>query len=306
MCPQHDAAGATAPHVPVMLHEVLDYLAVRPGGRYLDCTVGAGGHARAILAAAGPDGRLLGLDADPDAIAIAGETLRPYGERAVLVQGYFDHVAEIAARAGFVPADGMLCDLGPSSMQFDRPERGFSFQAAGPLDMRFGPEAETTAAEIVNTYSVEDLADLLYRFGDERRSRRIARALVQRRPIASTLDLAKAVEQAVGRGWISNRSRVHPATKTFLALRIAVNQELRRLTTVLAVARGLLGFGSRLVILSFHSLEDRVVKRFMQEAARDRAPTFRILTRKVVRPSVAEVRRNPRSRSARLRAAEAI
>ncbi len=298
---------ARPPHQSVLVEEVLHYLQPRAGGRYIDCTVGAGGHAAAILEQAGGDSRLLGLDADPQALALARERLALYGERVTLVQTYFDAVDTVARKADFVPADGMLLDLGVSSMQLDRAERGFSFQQAGPLDMRFGPDAEATAFEIVNQYAVEDLATLLYEFGDERRSRRIARAIVERRPITSTTDLAKAVEEAAGGGRRSRtHSQVHPATKTFLALRIAVNQELRRLATVLAVARGLLGFGSRLVIIAFHSQEDRIVKRFLQEADRSADPTFQILTKHVVRPSQAEVRANPRSRSARLRAAEAV
>ncbi len=296
-----------APHLPVMSGEVLSYLDVRPGRRYIDCTVGAGGHAAAILSASAPDSRLLGLDADPEAIAEAQRRLASFGDRVTLVQRYFDEVTDVAADAGFIAVDGLLCDLGVSSMQLDRPQRGFSFRQAGPLDMRFGPDADRTAADIVNEYPEEELARILYEFGDERRSRRIARRIVEQRPLHSTLDLAKAVEQAAGKGRkASSSSRVHPATKTFLALRIAVNQELRRLGGLLARARGLLGFGSRLVILTFHSGEDRLVKRFLQDAARAQQPTFRILTRKVVRPSAEEVQRNPRSRSAHLRAAQAL
>jgi len=296
-----------APHTPVMLSETLEYLAVRPGGRYIDCTVGAGGHAAAILEACGPDGRLLGLDADPDAVAVARERLTAFGDRVTLRTAYFDAVGALAAEAAMLPADGVLCDLGVSSLQLDRPERGFSFREAGPLDMRFGPDAEQTAADIVNETTVEELARILYELGEERRSRRIARAIVERRPLRTTLDLAKAVEQAAGKGRQSNpSSRVHPATKTFLALRMAVNQELRRLSDFLALARGLLGFGSRLVILTFHSLEDRLVKNYLRDHARGPEAAYRILTRHVVRPAPDEVRRNPRSRSAHLRAAEAI
>ena len=293
-------------HQPVMRDEVLEYLQVRPGGRYIDCTVGGGGHAAAILDASAPDARLLGIDADPEALAVAREQLAPHGERVRLVNRYFDSVAE-AARPDFVPADGMLCDLGVSSLQLDRPQRGFSFQREGPLDMRFGPDADLTASEIVNGYSEEDLAKVIFEYGEERRSRRIARAIVERRPLRSTLELAKAVEQAAGKGRVINPvSRVHPATKTFLALRLEVNQELRRLSDFLALARGLLGFGSRLVIIAFHSLEDRIVKNFLRDAARAEVPSFRLLTKKVVRPSTEEVQANPRARSARLRAAEAI
>ena len=297
----------SAPHTPVMLTETLHFLNVRAGGRYIDCTVGAGGHAAAILEASAPDGRLLGIDADPDALAAAEERLAPYAGRFVLKQGYFDRAATFAAEADIVPADGLLCDLGISSLQLDTPGRGFSFRGDGPLDMRFGPQAELTAADIVNEYSEEELARILYEYGDERRSRRIARAIVGRRPLHSTLDLAKAVEQVAGKGRKSIPfSRVHPATKTFLALRLAVNQELRHLSDLLALARGLLGFGSRLVVLSFHSLEDRIVKNFLREHSHGEDASFRRLTKKVVRPQADEVQRNPRSRSARLRAAEAL
>ena len=304
-----------APHTPVMPDEALAYLNVRPGGRYIDCTAGAGGHSAAILEASAPDGRLLANDADPAALAVARTRLAGYGDRVRFSERYFDEIADAAvvatagagaAAAGVVPADGLLCDLGVSSLQLDTPERGFSFRKSGPLDMRMSPSADLTAAAIVNEYEEADLADLLYRLGDERRSRRIARQIVARRPLATTTDLAKAVEQAAGKGRkASTSSRVHPATKTFLALRMAVNQELRRLGDLLALARSLLGFGSRLVIISFHSLEDRLVKQFLRDASLDDAPAFRVLTRKVARPSAAEVERNPRSRSARLRAAEA-
>ena len=297
---------SAAPHTPVMPDEALAYLNVRPGGRYIDCTAGAGGHSAAILEASAPDGRLLANDADPAALAVARARLAGYGDRVRFSERYFDEIADAATAAGVVPADGLLCDLGVSSLQLDTPERGFSFRESGPLDMRMSPSADLTAAAIVNEYEEADLADLLYRLGDERRSRRIARQIVARRPLATTTDLAKAVEQAAGKGRkASTSSRVHPATKTFLALRMAVNQELRRLGDLLALARSLLGFGSRLVIISFHSLEDRLVKQFLRDASLGDAPAFRVLTRKVVRPSAAEVERNPRSRSARLRAAEA-
>ena len=299
----------TAPgtHIAVMAQELVELLQVRPGGRYIDCTVGAGGHAAAILEAGAPDCRLLGIDADPQAIELAREKLAPFGEQVILIESYSSAIAKVATDQHFVPADGLICDLGVSSMQLDQPERGFSFRAEGPLDMRFGPSADCTAADIINSESQEELARILYEYGNERRSRRIARRIVEKRPFNSTTQLAKAVEQAAGEGRQASRSsRVHPATKTFLALRIAVNQELRHLKTVLAEARGLLGFGSRFAVISFHSLEDRMVKRFLQNASRAETPTFRPLTRKVIRPSLAEVRRNPRSRSARLRVAEAV
>ena len=307
MSPTPAASEAPLPHTPVMVAEVLEYLQVRRGGHYIDCTVGAGGHSDAILSAAA-DTHVLGLDADPEAIAEAGRQLARFGDRVTLVESYFDRVDEVVRTANFPPADGLIFDTGVSSMQLDRAERGFSFRRAGPLDMRFGPSAELTAADIVNHYSEGDLAQILRTYGEEWRARRIARRIVEHRPLHSTLELAKTVEQAAGKGRsASTRSRVHPATKTFLALRIAVNQELRHLSHLLALARGLLdGFGSRLVVVTFHSLEDRPVKQFLRAASSGPAPTFRLLTRKVVRPSAEEVERNPRSRSGRLRAAEAI
>lgn len=308
--------GRQGGHAPVMLSEALEYLDVRPGRRYLDATVGLGGHAAAILSESGPDGRLLGMDADPEALAVASERLAAVigdrSERFALEQGYFDGAAEAVRAHGLGPLDGILCDLGVSSLQLDSEERGFSFQAEGPLDMRFGPEAETTAGEIVNTWSEAELADVIYEYGEERRSRRIARAIVGRRPLRTTTELAEAVASAVGRAGNRGRRRLHPATHVFRALRLAVNRELERLSAFLESARGMVRTGARMVVISFHSLEDRIVKRFLQERSRrpreegDAEPVWRVLTRKVVRPGSLELSENPRARSARLRAAESI
>jgi 16S rRNA (cytosine1402-N4)-methyltransferase len=310
------AAVMTREHVPVLLREVVEALAVRPGGRYVDCTLGAGGHAQAILEAASPDGELLGIDLDPEALATARQRLAAFGERITLVEGNFSQVGDLCRERGFAPVQGILFDLGLSSLQLEEESRGFSFQREGPLDMRFSPRQELTAADIVNTYSEEDLADLLWRYGEERRSRRIARRLIEERPFRTTTQLAKAVEQAVGR---RARSVIHPATRTFQALRIAVNQELLHLEAALPQAHGLLGFGSRLVVISYHSLEDRIVKGFLGREARDcvcppggpvcvcgHRATLRLVARGVVRPSAAEVAANPRARSARLRVAERL
>jgi len=309
-------AVMTRQHVPVLLREVVDALAVRPGGRYVDCTLGAGGHAEAILAAASPDGELLGIDLDPEALAAARQRLAAYGERVTFVEGNFSQVADLCRERGFAPVQGVLFDLGLSSLQLEEESRGFSFQREGPLDMRFSPRQELTAADIVNTYTEEDLADLLWRYGEERRSRPIARRLCEERPFRTTTQLAKAVEQAVGR---RARGVIHPATRTFQALRIAVNQELLHLETALLQAHGLLGFGSRLVVISYHSLEDRIVKNFLRRESQDcvcppgvpvcvcgHRATLRLVTRGVVRPSAAEVAANPRARSARLRVAERL
>lgn len=309
--PQHDPR-----HEPVMVREVVDALAVRPGGRYVDATVGLGGHARAIIEAARPDGRLLGIDRDPQALAIAAERLAPYGGAVVLVRGEFAEIAEICADRGFTPVDGILIDAGVSSFQLDTPGRGFSFRRDEPLDMRMDPDGPVTAADIVNTSEESDLAAIIFEYGEERRSRRIAREIVARRPLRTTTDLARAVEAAVGR---RGHDRIHPATLTFQALRIAVNGELDQLEAALEAAHGLLVPGGRLVVISFHSLEDRMVKQFIREHARDcicppRQPIctcdHRATLREVIRggrvAAEDEVARNPRARSARLRAAERL
>ncbi len=306
--------GADAVHIPVLLQETLTFLQVRPGGTYIDATVGGGGHAEAILSASAPDGRLLGLDLDPDALEVARERLTPFGERAVLRQGSFAQLAALAA--DFAPVDGILFDLGLSSLQLADPARGFSFSYSGPLDMRFDPDAGgPTAADLVNGLSVEELAQILYQYGEERQARRIAEAIVAARPLETTEQLAEVVVAAVGR----RRGRIHPATRTFQALRIAVNDELSVLQVALPQAVDLLRPGGRLVVISFHSLEDRIVKRFLRQESKDcicppEAPVctcehrarLRVLTRKPVRPDPEEVARNPRARSARLRAAERL
>ena len=290
-------------HIPVMTSDVLGWLEVRRGGVYIDATVGLGGHAAAILEASAPDGRLLGLDADPQALAAARARLEPFGERFTLDQAWLDDCAAHARRHGFDAVDGVLCDLGVSSLQLEDAQRGFSFQNDGPLDMRLGPGADRTAADIVNHYSESDLADVIYQLGEERRSRRIAHAIVERRPIETTAELAESVRAALG---VTGRRRIHPATHVFRALRLEVNRELERLSDFLGSTRELLAVGGRLVAISFHSLEDRIVKRFMREASSGTEASFRALTKRVIRPSSAEVQRNPRARSARLRAAEAV
>ncbi|MGD0765529.1 MAG: 16S rRNA (cytosine(1402)-N(4))-methyltransferase RsmH [Dehalococcoidia bacterium] len=307
----------TAIHIPVMVREVIDALGVRPGGRYVDCTVGEGGHAEAILEAASPRGQLLGIDLDPAALAVAEERLHPYGDSVTLVEGNYEEIGDICRSRGFGPIDGVLLDLGISSFQLEHGRRGFSFSHEGPLDMRFSPTEELTAADVVNGYREEELADVLWRFGEERRSRRIARCIMEQRPILTTTQLAGVVEQAVGK---RGQSVTHPATRTFLALRIAVNQELAHLAAALQKAHGLLdNSGARLVVLAYHSLEDRIVKEFFRREARDcicppetpacicdHRATIRLLTPRPQRPSDLEVLINPRSRSARLRAAERL
>ena len=297
---------SSASHIPVMLNEALTMLDVKPGGRYLDATVGLGGHAQAILNASKPDGRLLGADADPDALATASRRLESIGDRAELRRSWLDATAQAAVEAQITPLDGVLCDLGVSSLQLDTPERGFSFQSDGPLDMQLGPPDRSqavTANQIVNEWPTDDLANLIYDYGEERRSRRIARTIVGQRPIETTTQLAQAVVDAVG---IRPGSRVHPATRVFQAIRLEVNRELERLASFLAQVRGIMRIGGRLVVIAFHSLEDRIVKQFLRDQSSGSEPTFRTLTRRVLRPSAAEIEQNPRARSARLRAAEAI
>ncbi len=303
-------------HAPVMLNEVVEALNVRPGGRYVDGTVGGGGHALAILQAAEPGGSLLGLDRDPRALERAGERLAKYKADVQLVQSDFSNIADVCEEASFSPVHGLLLDLGMSSLQLDDAERGFSFQREGPLDMRFSPDQTITAADIVNEYDKDDLADVLKRYGEETRAKRIARRIVERRPLQTTTELAKVVEEAVG-GRVRRQS--HPATRTFQALRIAVHQELLSLEAALPQAYGLLGDLGRLVVLAYHSLEDRLVKQYIRLESRDcicppRLPicvcehkaTLRPIGRKQMRPSVEEVESNPRSRSARMRVAERL
>jgi 16S rRNA (cytosine1402-N4)-methyltransferase len=313
-----------APHVPVLLNEVLEGLAVRPGGTYIDGTTGAGGHALAVLQSA-KNVRLLGLDVDPTALEIASERLRPYIERgqALLVRSNFERLDEVAREKGFAPASGVLLDLGVSSMQLDRPERGFSFRAEGPLDMRLDPSEPVTAADLVNTLPEGELADLIYRYGEEPASRRIARRIVearQREPINTTAQLEAVVFGAAG-GKTAGRTRsaIHPATRTFQALRIAVNRELEVLERGLEAAVRVLEPGGRLAVISFHSLEDRIVKLFIRQEQKGcicppelptcvcgRNPTLRAVNRKPIEATDNESKSNPRSRSARLRIAERI
>lgn len=301
-------------HLPVLVQEVVDGLDTRPGRRYIDATVGGGGHAYEVLASSSPDGLLLGLDRDPAALAVSRARLAGFGERFELVHSSFARLAEVAADRHFVPADGILFDLGLSSLQLADASRGFSFRIDGPLDMRFDrTSTDSTAADLVNRLSAEELAEVLYRYGEERQSRRIARAIVEARPLHTTRELAEVVDQTVGR----RGERLHSATLTFQALRIAVNQELAALEKALPQAVDLLRPGGRLVVIAFHSLEDRIVKRFIRRESRDcicppglpvcacqHEATLNTLTRTPIRPSAEEVGMNPRSRSARLRIAE--
>ncbi len=303
------------PHRPVLYQEII--LALRPHspGRYVDATVGAGGHAAGILETSSPFGELLGLDPDPQALALASQRLSIYGERAHLVQASYVTLKEQLAVLGWEQVDGIVFDLGVSSMQLDTPERGFSFSAEGRLDMRFDPRQETTAEDLVNQLPEEDLARILWEYGEERYARKIARAIVQARPLHTTRELAEIVSRVAG----GKRERIHPATRTFQALRIAVNRELEAIETALPQAVECLKVGGRLAVISFHSLEDRLVKHFFRRESRDclcppeqpvctcgHKATLREVTRHPIEASDEEIRENPRARSARLRVAEKI
>ncbi|HZU86859.1 MAG TPA: 16S rRNA (cytosine(1402)-N(4))-methyltransferase RsmH [Anaerolineaceae bacterium] len=313
-----DSQSAFPPHVPVLYQLVLSALSIKGSGFYVDATLGAGGHACGILDACEPDGRLLGLDVDPQALAIASRRLTVYGERAIIRRASYatlsQRLAEVGVAAGTV--DGILIDLGASSMQFDTPERGFSFQADGALDMRFDPGLPQTAADLVNDLGEQELADILWRYGEETHSRRIARAILQARPLHTTRQLAEVVQRAVPRK--GGRS-LHPATLTFQALRIAVNQELQAIESFLPQAVTALAPGGRLVVISFHSLEDRLVKHFLRRESRDcicppqqpvctcgHKASLHEVTRHPLVADETEIQSNPRSRSAKLRVAEKL
>jgi 16S rRNA (cytosine1402-N4)-methyltransferase len=290
-------SDVAARHEPALLAESLELLAVRPGGFWVDGTVGGGGHAAAILARSAPDGRLLGSDRDEAALLAARETLAPFGARARLVHADYRELPGLLDE----PPDGILLDLGVSSLQLDSPERGFSMMREGPLDMRMDRRGGPTAADLVNRMPEKELADLIYRYGEERAARRIARRIVEARrraALRTTLELAAVVRAAAHR---PRAGAIDPATRTFQALRIQVNRELEGLGEALSsLARGLAPRG-RMAVIAFHSLEDREVKQAFRALA---ASGFRLLTRKPVRPDEAELRRNPRARSARLRAIE--
>jgi 16S rRNA (cytosine1402-N4)-methyltransferase len=297
--------GRETSHVPVLLKEAIDFLSVRRGGTYIDATVGLGGHSYEIAKRLGAPGRLIGLDKDPAALEIAGPRLRARGvgdadwPAIELRQASFASLAEVRSPI----ADGLLADIGVSSLQLNDAARGFSFQADGPLDMRMDPRSERTAEQVVNHLDERELADVIYEFGEERRSRRIARAIVRSRPIRSTAHLADVIS-AAARPMNSEQRRIHPATRTFQALRIFVNRELDDLRALLDAAPRVMKPGGRVVVISFHSLEDRIVKDAFREAAKQ--GSMSLLTKKPLTATEEESDRNPRARSAKLRAAERI
>jgi 16S rRNA (cytosine1402-N4)-methyltransferase len=301
----HGRVEMESGHVPVLLKEAIDFLNVRRGGTYIDATVGLGGHSYEIAKRLGAPGHLIGFDKDPEALGVALLKLQP-GEipeddypDVKLRKGSFTRITELPPGS----LDGILADLGVSSLQLGDAARGFSFQAEGPLDMRMNPQAELTADQVVNRMSERELADVIYEFGEERRSRRIARAIVRSRPIRSTAHLAEVIS-AAARPMNQAERRIHPATRTFQALRIFVNRELDDLRDMLSAAPQVLKPGGRLVIISFHSLEDRIVKDSLREGVKQ--GHYKLLTKKPVTATEEEIDRNPRSRSAKLRAAEKV
>ncbi|MBW2736102.1 MAG: 16S rRNA (cytosine(1402)-N(4))-methyltransferase RsmH [Deltaproteobacteria bacterium] len=310
-------------HKSVLLKETINLLGVRPGGTYCDGTLGGGGHARAILEQSAPDGRLLGLDRDPQALAHCHQELAAFGARVTLRQSNFTALKDVLAQEGWPPLDGVLVDLGVSSHQLDSAERGFSFSNAGPLDMRMGPDAQQTAAELIASSSEAELADLIYDFGEERLSRRIARRVKEAEradELHDTAALARVVCSAMPHRPAGGRSRIHPATRTFQALRIAVNGELDALDQLLDQLFDVVRPGGRVAIIAFHSLEDRRVKQRFARLAKPQANRAhrvwgseedepvrgRLLHKKAVKASEEEIANNPRARSARLRVLELL
>ena len=307
-----EQGGTPAAHEPVLLAEIMDFLfpgGPRSGGTYCDATVGLGGHARAILERSAPDGRLVGLDRDPQALAIARQTLEPFGDRVTLVHAPFSEVRSVLDGLGRTPVDGMLADLGVSSPQLDRAERGFSFQRSGPLDMRMDQTGGESASDLLARTSEADLVRLLRDFGEERFAGRIARHIVEARD-KGALDSTGALAAIVAHAVPGRERHKNPATRTFQALRIVVNDELGELSTFLEEAPTALRPGARLCVISFHSLEDRIVKRrfrsLADHATPGASPRLRVLTKRVVIASDDEQARNPRSRSAKLRVAEKL
>src|SRR5438445_12328017 len=284
-------------HTPVLLAEVIQFLQPGPRSRFIDATVGAGGHSRAILERTAPEGKLLAIDQDESALEKAKDELASFGSRVVFVHSNFREVALVAAAHGFSGCDGVLADIGISSMMVDDPSRGFSFMREGPLDMRMDRTQPLAAAEVLNRFSEKDIAGILFHYGEERRSRAIARSIVRGRPLRWTADLVRGIERVTGR---PRYGRIHPATRTFQALRIFVNDELKNLEIFLDSSMAIVGSGGRIVVITFHSLEDRIVKQ------KFRAPAVAglVLTRKVVAANEKELQGNPRSRSAKLRAWE--
>jgi 16S rRNA (cytosine1402-N4)-methyltransferase len=308
-------SGEPHPHLPVLYHEVLKALNPAAGGKYIDGTLGAGGHSLGILEMSAPDGELLGLDLDPIALDIARSTLAEFGERVHLFHSSYLEMEKKANSLGWQSANGILLDLGVSSIQLDNPEKGFSFRKDAPLDMRFDPTTGMTAADIVNNFDEQELLQILWDYGEEQNARRIVHGILAARPLSTTRQLAELIEKAAGR----SQKGIHPATRTFQALRIAVNNELESITSVLPVAMELLAPGGRLAVITFHSLEDRIVKHYFQQESKDCIcpPEFpvcqcghkailRVIKPNFIQPDENEIKTNPRARSSKLRVAEKL
>jgi 16S rRNA (cytosine1402-N4)-methyltransferase len=302
-------------HIPVMLKESLEGLQVQPGKRYIDCTLGLGGHAHSILEKGLACVQLLGIDADPEALRFARINLEDYTDSTILVNDNFTNLETICHENNFSPVDGILFDLGISSFQIDTPERGFSFRLDAQPDMRFSPSQVLTATDLINILPEEKLAELIRDYGEEHNSRQIARQIVKNRPVISTIELAHIIEDLYG----GQRRKIHPATRTFQALRIVVNHELENLASALEQAVHCLDRRGRLVVISYHSLEDRIVKQFLKQETKGcicpphtpictcgHVPSLKLITKKVIMPSQSEIESNPRSRSAKLRVAERL
>ena len=302
-------------HNPVMVPEILKYLDVVSGGRYIDCTLGEGGHSKSILDASNPGGEVLGIDADHEAIEVSKSRLEKYQDRAIFVNDNFRNLRKIAMRRNFIPAHGILLDLGVSSLQLNIETRGFSFMRKSPLDMRFSYNQKLTADQVVNTFQENEIADILYHFGDERRARKIAKIIVENRPIKHSNELAEIIKKNI---YISNH-KINPATKTFQALRIYINEELSALSEVLEQSLEIIGIGGRLAVISYHSIEDRIVKNYFRRESKyciclpnvikcecNHEPKLKVITKKPISPSSNEIISNRRSRSAKLRVIERI
>ncbi len=308
-------AAFMQPHISVLYKDIIAALRPKRSGKYVDATVGAGGHAWGLLDSSSPDGQLLGLDLDPRALELANQRLASFSGRFTLLHSSYTSLLQSLQRLGWDHVDGIVIDLGVSSMQIDSPERGFSFLKDGPLDMRFDPSQQTSASDLVNTLPEADLADILWKYGDERLSRRIARAIVANRPFRTTLELAGCIEKSIGK----SSGKIHPATRSFQALRIAVNGELDSLEEFLPQAIEALAPEGRLAVISFHSLEDRIVKQFFRKESSDcicppeqlvctcgHKASIKEITRHPIKADEEEKENNPRARSARLRIAEKL
>ena len=302
-------------HIPVMVPEILKYLEVSSGGRYIDCTLGEGGHTKSLLEASNPGGEVLGIDADHEAIEVSKNRLEEYGERFIYDNSNFKNIKKIAMKSKFVPCHGILFDLGVSSLQLDKESRGFSFRRKAPLDMRFSINQTLTAQDVLNTFSESEISDILYQYGEERQSRKIAKLIIENRPLSNADELSDLIKKNIRQ----TNYKINPSTKTFQALRIYINEELNSLSQALEQSLEILGVGGRMAVISYHSLEDRIVKNFFKKESKycicppnipecdcEHFPKLKIITKKPVSPSQSEIDANKRSRSAKLRVVERI